>query len=94
MSSLADTIVKIRYFIDNNTLKQHEDDPELKHLYETQPKLYKMVVSPDCDLAMLYKFVTLLEKVQSGSLNREDADKEFGEVAAKRYVYPLVDKET
>lgn len=92
MAKLTDTIVKIRHYIDNNILEQHQNDPDVSHMRENQPKLYKMVTMPDCDMAMLYNFVTLFDKVEEGTLDREDADKEFGEVAAKRYVYPIVDK--
>ena len=89
---MMDTIIKIRHYVDSNTLKDHEHDLELVEMAKTQSKLYKMVTNKNCDLNMLYHFVTLQEKIQKGELNSEDADKQFGEVAAKRYVYPLVDK--
>ena len=88
---MMDTIVKIRHYVDTNTLKDHENDPELVEMASNQTKLYKMVTNQNCDLNMLYHFVTLQEKMQNGELKSEDADKQFGEVAAKRYVYPLVD---
>ena len=89
---MINTIIKIRHYVDTNTLKDHENDQELIDMSQTQSKLYKMVTKKDCDLNMLYNFVTLQEKIQNGELKSEDADKEFGEVAAKRYVYTLVEK--
>ena len=89
---IMDTIIKIRHYIDTNTLKNHENDQEVIEMATTQTKLYKMITQPDCDLAMLQQFIILQEQIQNGKLKSEDADKQFGEVAAKRYVYPLVDK--
>jgi len=87
-----DTIIKIRHYIDTNTFKNHENDHDVIEMANTQSKLYKMITQPDCDLAMLQQFIILQEQIQNGKLKSEDADKQFGEVAAKRYVYPLVDK--
>lgn len=92
MPTLTDTIVKIRHYVETNTLEQHVNDLELKEMSKYQPRLYKMVTMANCDMTMLFNLVTLQEKIQSGSMKSEDAEKEFGEIAAKRYVYPLVDK--
>lgn len=92
MPTLTDTIVKIRHYVETNTLEQHVDDYEIKQMFKHQPRLYKMVTMPNCDMTMLFNLVTLQEKIQHGSMKSEDAEKEFGEIAAKRYVYPLVDK--
>ena len=90
---MMNTIIKIRHYVDENTLNEHEHEHDLIHMAKTHSKLYKMVTNKNCDLNMLYHFVTLQEKIQNGELKNEDADKQFGEVAAKRYVYPLVDNE-
>ena len=89
---IIDNIIKIRNYIDTNTLKDHEKDSDIIEMATTQTKLYKMITQPDCDLAMLQQFIILQEQIRNGNLKSEDADKQFGEVAAKRYVYPLVDK--
>ena len=92
MSHLTDTIVKIRHYVETNTLEQHVNDREIKEMCKQQPRLYKMVTMPNCDMSMLFNLVTLQEKIHNGEMKSEDAEKQFGEIAAKRYVYPLVDK--
>ena len=89
---MFDTLVKIRHYVDTNTLEYHENDLDVKAIREKQPKLYSMVCSQNCDLSMLYNLITLQEQVANGHITKEEADKLFGEVAAKKYVYPLVNE--
>ena len=83
---MMDTIIKIRHYIDTNTLNDHKNDPDVIEMSTSQSKLFKMITKPDCDLAMLQQFIILQEQLKNGKLKSEDADKQFGEVAAKRYV--------
>ena len=92
MSSLTDTIVKIRHYVENNTMTEHENDAEILDIATKHPKLFAMVQKKNCDLGMLYRLITLQEDIYEGKIDNEDGDKQFGEIAAKRYVYPLIDK--
>jgi hypothetical protein len=86
------TIIKIVHYVDTNTLDEHTNDCDILELSKAQPRLFKMITDPKCDRAMLYNLVILNEQIKEGKLKSEDADKQFGEVAAKRYVYPLVNE--
>jgi uncharacterized membrane protein YjjP (DUF1212 family) len=94
MSQLTNTVIKIRHYVETNTLPQHENDEDVKYIINTQPKLYAMVQKKDCDLGILYRLISLQEEIHKGKLESEEADKQFGEIAAKRYVYPLVNEKT
>ena len=89
---MIDTIIKIRHYIDTNTLSKHENDDEIQEFKTKYEKLYKMTSDPKCDLNILKNFIILQEKIQNGDLEQDDADKAFGEVAAERYVNHLVQK--
>ena len=89
---MIDTIIKIRHYVDTNTLNDHISDTDVRELCEKRPRLYSMITKKDCDLNMLYHLITLQEQMKNGKLENEDADKQFGEIAAQQYVYPLVDK--
>ena len=89
---MIETIIKIRHYVDTNTLLDHENDTEIKEFKNKYERLYKMTSEPNCDLNILKNFIILQEKMQKGELKQDDADKLFGEVAAERYVNHLVQK--
>ena len=89
---MLDTIVKIKYYIETNTLSIHENDDDIKEFKTTKPKLYSMLMNKDCDVNMLYNLIKLQDNIKNGLISKEDAEKQFGEIAAKRYVYPLINE--
>ena len=78
----------VRYHVKHNKslFGKHE---EFKKNYS---KLFAMLCDPDCDQEMLNKLISLHKKVNKGKLSQNDADCEFGKVAADKYVSPLVEK--
>tara|TARA_B110000977_G_scaffold201886_1_gene299810 strand:+ start:17786 stop:18046 length:261 start_codon:yes stop_codon:yes gene_type:complete len=54
-------------------------------------KLFKMLCDPSCDSDILNKFINLHRKVHNHTISSEEADAQFGEVAANKYVKPLVE---
>ena len=89
---MLDTIVKIKHYVDTNCIKKHENDPEILEFKTTKPKLYSMILDKNCDITMLYNLVKLHENMNKGSISKDDAEKQFGEIAANRYVYPLISR--
>lgn len=70
----------------------HENS--VKQFKKQYQKLFDMITSPECDDGMLEHMLRLHSKVTSGELSQADGDKEMGEVAAEKYVMPLVKDKT
>lgn len=57
-----------------------------KDFKKEYPKLYDMITSYNCNELMLEKFLEMFTKVQEKKLTREEADVEFGKIAASVYL--------
>lgn len=66
------------------------DDQDVIDFRRDHPKLYDMIIRSDCDDSILFTMINLYSKIETGSISREDGDKIMGEVAAEKYVMPLV----
>lgn len=67
-------------FLNEDSLEQYK---EFKLQY---PKLYDMITSYHCNELMLEKFLEMFTKVQKKELTRDEADVEFGKIAASVYL--------
>ena len=89
---MKDTVQKIREAVINGTFHMIKNDKDVTELEGKQPKLYEMITSSQCDNRMLDHMMNLYTKVSTGEITQEKGDEIFGEKAAKKYVYPLVDE--
>ena len=90
MSELEEVIAKIRRGVESGVLCAYERHDDVLKFRQTHPKLYNMVIRRDCDTSMLKKMLNVYSQVQSGRFTQEAGDVAFGQVAADRYVNPLV----
>jgi len=79
-------------------VKENVSDVELDRKYaelkENAPTLFDMVKSNSEDyLPMLTMMFHKAKKVKKGDLDKDETDKEFGEMLAKKYIYPKIDRE-
>tara|TARA_B100001093_G_scaffold3139_3_gene3229 strand:+ start:2001 stop:2270 length:270 start_codon:yes stop_codon:yes gene_type:complete len=89
---MRETIEQIRKAYLSKTLYEIENDEKVKDVKKKLPKLYEMICSEKCSDEMLHHLLTMYKDVKSGNITQEKGDEMFGEVAAKKYVYHLVDK--
>lgn len=83
---------KIRKNFIDGTLCSVANDDDVLDVKERFPKLYEMVTSNRCDDTMLNHMLLVYGRVERGHISQEKGDETFGEHAAKRYVYPLIDE--
>ena len=89
---MKETIMKIRNAYLSNTLDTIENNDDVKYVNDKFPKLYNMVCSNSCDDEMLHHMLSVYNNVQQGTISKEKGDEAFGESAASKYVYPLINK--
>ena len=91
----VETIVhKLRNDFLANGICTKECDTDVIAFKTKFPKLFEMVTSNSCEDSMLHTLLSAYKNVKTGNVTQEDGDKAFGEVAAARYVYPLVNEPT
>lgn len=85
-----ETIKDIQYHVTNNiSLYKKHDDFKKKY-----PKLFSMLCDTTCDQSMLQNLISLYKKMNKNTITKEDADVEFGTVAAEKYVKPFINNST
>lgn len=62
------------------------------YIKEKVPTLYQMLENGNCDESKLTFMLGMYNRVYSGAVKKDDADKVVGKKFADEYVQPLVDK--
>jgi hypothetical protein len=85
---LEQAVRTVRSAVENN--EHIPQDDLIKELKRTYPKLYEMICKRNCDKGMLNKLLELQTGVRVGNIDQQVADETFGQVAADKYVMPIV----
>ena len=83
-------ITKVRKGVESGILCAYEKHDDVIQFRKVHPKLYEMVIQKDCDVKMLMDMLEVHNKVQTGQCTSETGDVSFGQIAADKYVAPLV----
>ena len=55
------------------------------------PAIFDMIINNDESDELIYKMLDMKDKIENGG-NKDSLEKELGEILAKKYIYPVVNK--